>query len=341
MAPGRQTHWIFVVIPLIGMHIGCRQPEPRNATPGPFLGNTANETALHPSESVHLTPEQRADIQTSVALTLEKKGKTEEAIEAYSQIIEAHDSAVALHRLAVLSDQKGEFERSIQYYERALALDPNNADILCDIGYSFYLQRRWAESEDMLRKAISLTPKLPRAHNNLGLLLARSGRNDEALHQFRTAGCTESESRVNLAFVLLTNEEIEEARKQVELALDVDDSSEPARQLLAAMNRRQPNNVTSTKLVRDSQFGLASAKLPNPPVEENPDSTETIHSPIGRNDSASVRLGPTQSKPATDDVKHRESSIVGNPSGALARKLSREEFYQIYLNSSDSHAQVR
>ena len=96
--------------------------------------------------------------------------------------------ADANQRLAVVHDRLGRFQESAGYYAKALAAAPGDAEIFCDKGYSLYLQRRWAEADMCLRQAIALKPRLARAHNNLGLLLARDGKVDEALAEFRAAG---------------------------------------------------------------------------------------------------------------------------------------------------------
>ena len=110
--------------------------------------------------------------------------------------------ADACARLAVLHDKQGKFPESAQWYERALALRPNDPDILADRGYSRYLQQQWQLAENDLRQALWLKPDHRRAHNNLGLVLARAGRVDDALASFRQAGCRESEARANLAYAL-------------------------------------------------------------------------------------------------------------------------------------------
>src|SRR5207249_10438430 len=63
----------------------------------------------------------------------------------------------------------------------------------------------------------------------LGLLLGRTGRDDDALAEFRKAGCTEADARVNLAFALSLERRWPEARGQYRQALAADASSAPAR----------------------------------------------------------------------------------------------------------------
>ncbi len=100
-----------------------------------------------------------------------------------------------------------------------LKRDPQNAEVYADRGYSFYLQQKWPEAEQNLRRALQLDSSLGRAHNNLGLLLARTGRQDEALMEFQLAGCSEAECRTNLVHSMMLDQRWNEARQQCDIAL--------------------------------------------------------------------------------------------------------------------------
>ena len=112
---------------------------------------------------------------------------------------------------------------------RPLKLDPNNPEIHCDRGYSFYLQSRWAEAEQSLRRAIALRADHRRSHINLGLVLARDARPDQALEEFRKGGCGAAAAHTNLAFALTMDSRWVEAREQYRLALVAGPGLEPAR----------------------------------------------------------------------------------------------------------------
>jgi len=167
--------------------------------------------------------EDKAELKLVVARRLEKKDQVERAVQLYKEAIQADPTLTeALHRLAVLSDKQGRHDESLAWYQKALALEPTNAEIHCDVGYSFYLQQHWSEAEEALRRAVAIDEGLARARNNLGLLLTRTGRHDEALHHFRQTGATEAECRSNLAHGLLLVDRWQEARRQCEIALQLD-----------------------------------------------------------------------------------------------------------------------
>lgn len=177
-----------------------------------------------------LNSRQVADVQLSLARSLEQRGETEPALNAYRQAVEKDPRrATGYWRMAILQDRQGKVEESATLYQQALKLDAKNPDLLCDYGYSLYLQRRWAESEERLRQAIALKPKHLRAHNNLGMVLAQTERADEALAEFRKAGCDTADAHSNLAFVMTLNRRWDEARQQYELALDANPDSKVAK----------------------------------------------------------------------------------------------------------------
>lgn len=180
--------------------------------------------------------QQKADIQVAVARSLEKQGEVDRAIEIYLDAVKKDDGQIAAyHRLAVLHDRKGDCKAAEGFYRRALAKEPDNPQLLCDYGYNCYLQRRWAEAESNLRKAIALAPDLARAHNNLALVLARTGTEAEALHEFQQAGCREGQARTNLGFAFMSESRWDDARRQFQLALQADPTSTAAQDGLTTL----------------------------------------------------------------------------------------------------------
>lgn len=177
-----------------------------------------------------LNGRQVAEVQLSLARSLELRGEIEPALNAYRQAVEKDPRrATGYWRMAIIQDRQGKVEESETLYRKALKLDSKNPVLLCDYGYSLYLQRRWAEAEERLRQSIALKPKLLQAHNNLGLVLAQVERADEALVEFRKAGCDTADAHSNLAFVMTLNHRWDEAREQYELALDANPDSTVAK----------------------------------------------------------------------------------------------------------------
>ncbi len=85
------------------------------------------------------------------------------------------DNPLANHRLAILADRRSDFAVSERCYLKALSREPNNADLLSDLGYSYFLQGRTRESERCLQAAVRANPLHQMALDNLSLLYAKLG----------------------------------------------------------------------------------------------------------------------------------------------------------------------
>jgi Tfp pilus assembly protein PilF len=207
---------ILAVSGLLCSASGCKSSlqslKGRTAAKGP------EPVVVEPAED--LTDVQVADIQSSLARTLEQRGDLKAAKAAWGQVLERDPAASqASWRMAVLTDRQGQFDKSEPYYRRAVKSDPQNVELLCDYGYSLYLQRRWQESERLLTRAAELDPENARVQNNLGLLYANTERMGEAAVAFQRAGCSMDEARTNMGVAAAMSGRRDEARRMFERAL--------------------------------------------------------------------------------------------------------------------------
>jgi arylsulfatase A-like enzyme/Flp pilus assembly protein TadD len=91
-------------------------------------------------------------------------------------------------RLGMAYAAKGELQKALDYYEKALALDSNNALIHDNLGFiHFSLFQKTGKTQDNtaamenFRKAVQLDPSLASAYNGLGGTYKASGQLDEAI----------------------------------------------------------------------------------------------------------------------------------------------------------------
>jgi Flp pilus assembly protein TadD len=85
-------------------------------------------------------------------------------------------------------------------FRKVLTLKPQEAQAHGGLGYSLYLQGRMSDAEVSIRRAVEIEPENKRYRNNLALVLARSGKNKEALEEYIRSGCTAIEAQNNLSF---------------------------------------------------------------------------------------------------------------------------------------------
>ena len=223
----RRLAWAIGLVILV---VGCRHP-----AAGPTLD--ALEAGATDLGTKPLAVTGEADVKVALARTRESNDP-ESAIGFYEEALRLDPKRDDAHaRLAVLLDRRGDFKASAAHYEAALKARPDDPDRLCDRGYSLYLQERPAEAERIFRRALKAAPSHARAHNNLGLLLARRGRNDEALSHFAAAGESPADARANLAFAQALEGRKSQARASYTQALAVDPRCESAKKGLAILDR--------------------------------------------------------------------------------------------------------
>ena len=153
-------------------------------------------------------PDARTQRQPSAALIAseleqgyraERAGNPAAARLAYERVLKYDPGhARAHHRLAIIADNARKFPEAEQHYLAALRKESQNSDLLSDLGYSYQLQKRDADSERVLREALTYNPKHRKALYNLGVLQANRGQYNEALASFQAIG-TEAEARQALA----------------------------------------------------------------------------------------------------------------------------------------------
>jgi tetratricopeptide (TPR) repeat protein len=95
-----------------------------------------------------------------------------------------YDDLKASAFLHLQSRKLGDAER---LYERALAIEPSDPDVLHFLGLIAYWTRRYDLAQTRLTKATQLAPGYAEAHNNLGILLLEQRKLDQAIQRFECA----------------------------------------------------------------------------------------------------------------------------------------------------------
>jgi Flp pilus assembly protein TadD len=230
----------FAIAALLLPMVGCGQF--KSKTLGRFaVRNPLNHPCAKPDLSTSRpkpTEQDKQELKFAMARSLERKGETRQAKAIYQELAsqdQAHTQAI--HRLAVVHEKEGESEIAKKYFQQAIAADPDNPELISDLGYSHYLRGDLKEAEKHLRKAIELDPKLRRAHNTLGMLLARTERESEAITCFRRGGCNSASAQLNLAFAQGVEGRFESAEETYRNVQQADPSSERAYRGLVSIQR--------------------------------------------------------------------------------------------------------
>ena len=79
------------------------------------------------------------------------------------------------------------FEKALESYQRAAALDPNHASAFFRMGVVLSKLGRWSEAANAYLQSIQLRPEYGEAHLNLGFVYYEMGQDRQAEEAFETA----------------------------------------------------------------------------------------------------------------------------------------------------------
>lgn len=106
----------------------------------------------------------------------------------YSQAVQVNPkNYYAYFYQGYYSFSKSQWNDALFAYEKALALQPNSADLLYNIAAIYRMNRDLKKSEEFFRRAIALYPGMALANLNLGKVLVEQGREKEALPYIQKA----------------------------------------------------------------------------------------------------------------------------------------------------------
>jgi tetratricopeptide (TPR) repeat protein len=110
-------------------------------------------------------------------------------------------SSFAFNNLGGLMAQHGDPVAVIDYFRKAIEMDPGNGQAHNNLGNSLLALHEWETAGREFQAALEIMPDLANSHWGLGYALMMQGKLDEAVDQFRTAlrlNPNDAESRRNL-----------------------------------------------------------------------------------------------------------------------------------------------
>jgi protein O-mannosyl-transferase len=137
------------------------------------------------------------------------------------------ENAIARCNLGIALVDRGDTDKAIEQFEKALAVRPNPdpVKILSNLGDALTRQQRYDEAIKHCEEAIKLDPSCANAHYNLGVALRLSGRLDEAIEHFGESlrlqpGCADAHNNMGVSYAQkrMFAEAADQFRKAVEIA---------------------------------------------------------------------------------------------------------------------------
>lgn len=128
---------------------------------------------------------ESAKIQLGLLLT--ETGKAADAAAILAPLASGTASAEILNAYGIALADQGRVREAVEQFRRALALDPNNAPALQNLGIVALRVNDVAAARQNLARALELNPRLPLALNTMGVVHARMNDMPRAVESWRRA----------------------------------------------------------------------------------------------------------------------------------------------------------
>ena len=157
---------------------------------------------------------------------LAAQGRFDEAINQFQKALKIDpNDADAAYNLGNALAQQGNLEAAGEQLELALQIKPDNAMAAYDLGNVRAKQGRLGEAVDQFQRALNSDPGLARARYNLGQVFSKQGKRDEAIRNYRLAlgsDPTHVKAHYYLAIALSEQGDFQGASKEFREALRVE-----------------------------------------------------------------------------------------------------------------------
>jgi tetratricopeptide (TPR) repeat protein len=175
--------------------------------------------------------DRAANIPEFVALPADSIAKIQEQfLDAYSFL-----------RAGMANERTGNYAGAVRAYERGLAVEPENVELLNSLGFALFQQGKSRDAVAAYEKALAADPKHWKAHNNMALASIDLGELEEAEAHYRESLAIEPQPAIynDLGFVLERQGMSEEAAELYRKSLALDPESASAHINLAGSLARR------------------------------------------------------------------------------------------------------
>ncbi len=186
---------------------------------------------------------QNAAAMDAFGIACHRQGENVAAVEWFQRAFDIRSDVPVYHfHLAEGLRALERYEDAVTAYQRALALDPWNADAYYGLGNALFELHRFAEAADHYRQTLRLNPNDAETLNNLGNALQELGDVDGAAASYRRALEVDphfADALLNLGALLAKAGEITDATACYRQALVIDPHNADALLLLGNALRKQ------------------------------------------------------------------------------------------------------
>jgi tetratricopeptide (TPR) repeat protein len=178
-----------------------------------------------------------------------------------AKIQERFLDAYSFLRAGMANERTGNYPGAVRAYERGLAVEPENVELLNALGFALFQQGKSQEAVAALEKALAVDPKHLKAHNNIALASIELGELEVAEAHYRESLAIEPQAAIysDLGFVLEREGLTDEAIEQYEKALALDPTSASAHYNLGGALLRRGQSAAAEQHFRAALEQKSSA----------------------------------------------------------------------------------
>ena len=183
--------------------------------------------------------------------------------DAIAKIDEQFLDAYSFLRAGMANERTGNYPAAVRSYDRGLAVEPENVELLNSKGFALFQQGRNEDAVVTLKKALAVDPKHTKAHNNIALASVDLGELEIAEAHYRESLAIEPQPAIysDLGFVLDRQGLPEEAAEMYRHALALDPKSVSAHYNLASSLARRGEVVEAERHFRAALADEPSARV--------------------------------------------------------------------------------
>lgn len=218
-------------------------------------------------EAAMRAPDNVAIVERLATILLNQRD-LDRARTRFESIADSPDAGWRTHNgIGVLADLEGDHMGAAAHFRRALEQEPHSAQILNNLGYSYYLYGAWDLARSSLEGALAVEPANELALRNLALLEARTGAPEKALELLLLI-TTEQKALNDVGYICMLEGQHAEAHAYLRRAID----ASPSYYALAHRNlERNAELARKAKLASSSPRSALPARRPSQVERAAPD----------------------------------------------------------------------
>jgi tetratricopeptide (TPR) repeat protein len=169
-----------------------------------------------------------------------------------ARIKEQFLDAYSFLRAGMANERTGNYPAAVRAYERGLAVEPDNVELLNSLGFALFQQGKSQDAMVALEKAVAADPKHWKSHNNLALAAIDLGEFETAEAHYRESLAIQPQPAIynDLGVVLERQGLSDEATRAYRKAIELDPKSASAQFNLGASLARSQEFVEAERRFR-------------------------------------------------------------------------------------------